>query len=222
VPVEVLATFATPFQSLPHPQAQMVVDVAGRPVALDLYDPATWRSRRWSVYSPAVIDRVRGSAEEPVAAERAVRDLQAAFDANLVRAGRFQRALALPLDAPGVEVALFGGDCTLTLARAILVGEPSGDRLAFAPREVLPPGSELELTDGARKQFDRWLFEPGDGLVTRASQLGRDRPLAPHAPGARPAPLFPLAQSFFLCEDHGQLTANPYFQNNLLNFLLGR
>ena len=40
------------------------------------------------------------------------------------------------------------------------------------------------------------------------------------ADGARAAPLVPLAQSFFLCEGHGQLTANPYFQNNLLNFLL--
>ena len=108
------------------------------------------------------------------------------------------------------------------MARAVLVREPAGERLAFAPREVLPPGSNLELTDGARKALDRLLFEPGDGLVTRASQVGRDRPLAPHAPGQRPAPLLPLAQSFFLCEDHGQLTANTYFQNNLLNFLLGR
>jgi hypothetical protein len=121
-----------------------------------------------------------------------------------------------------VEVALFGGDCTLTLARAVYVRDPASDRLAFAPREVLPPGSDLELTDAKRKQLDRLLFEPGDGLVTRASQVGRDRPLAPHAAGARAAPLFPLAQSFFLCEGHGQLTANAYFQNNLLNFLLGR
>jgi hypothetical protein len=102
------------------------------------------------------------------------------------------------------------------------VRDAAGDRLAYEPRGVLPPGSKLELTDGARKSLDRLLFEPGDGLVTRASQVGRERPLAAKEPGGRAAPLFPLAQSFFLCEGHGQLTANPYFQNNLLNFLLGR
>ena len=222
VPVEVLATFATPFQALPHPEAQVVVDIAGEPVTLDLYDPETWRSRHWSVYSPEVIERVREAAGEPGLAERAVGDLQATFARHLVRAGRFQRALAVPFADSSVEVALFGGDCTLTLARAVLVREPGGDRLAFSPREVLPPGSNLVLTDGKRKQLDRLLFEPGDGLVTRASQVGRDRPLAARAPDARSAPLFPLAQSFFLCEGHGQLTANTYFQNNLLNFLLGR
>ena len=223
VPVEVLATFATPFQALPHPEAQVVVDTNGQPVALDLYDPQTWRSRGWSVYSEEIMQRVRESAPEPAMAGRAVAELQATFERNLVRAGRFQHALAVPLAHPEVEVALFGGDCTLTLARAILVRDPTGgERLAYAPREVLPPGSRLELTDGARKQFDRLLFEPGDGLVTRASQVGRDRPLAAATPGTRPPPMFPLAQSFFLCEGHGQLTANLYFQNNLLNFLLAR
>jgi pimeloyl-ACP methyl ester carboxylesterase len=223
VPVEVLATFATPFEALPHPDAPVVVDPAGTPVALDIYDPATWRERHWSVYSPEVEQRVRESAGEPGPGERAVRELHDTFDRHLVRAGRFQRAQAVPLPADhAIVVALFGGDCSLTLARAVLVHEPAGDRLAFAPREVLPPGSKLELTDGARKALDRLLFEPGDGLVTRASQVARDRPLAPHAPGQRAAPLLPLAQSFFLCEDHGQLTANTYFQNNLLNFLLGR
>jgi pimeloyl-ACP methyl ester carboxylesterase len=220
VPVEVLATFATPFQALPHPQAPVVVDPKGTPVPLDLYDPETWKARSWSVYSPEVVARVRGTATEPLDGERAVRELQATFEAHLVRAGRFQRALGVPLPDPGaVDVALFGGDCTLTLARAILVRESTGDRLAYTPREVLPPGSDLELTPGARDKLDRLLFEPGDGLVTRASQTGRDRVV----PGAgRAPPMFPLAQSFFLCEAHGQLTANAYFQNNLLNFLLGR
>jgi pimeloyl-ACP methyl ester carboxylesterase len=217
VPVEVLASFVTPFEALPHPDAPVVVDPHGQPVPLDLYDPETWRARHWSVYSPEVEQRVRESASEPALGASMVAQLHATFERNLVRAGRFQRALAVPFEAADVEVALFGGDCTLTLARAIYVRDGNGERLAYEPRDVLPPGSDLELTDGARKRLDRLLFEPGDGLVTRASQVGRDRPLAARD---RPAPLFPLAQSFFLCEGHGQLTANPYFQNNLLNFLL--
>ena len=32
----------------------------------------------------------------------------------------------------------------------------------------------------------------------------------------------PIAQTFFLCESHGRLTHNLYFQDNLLYFLLSR
>ena len=48
--------------------------------------------------------------------------------------------------------------------------------------------------------------------------LGRDLPDV----FGRPSGTFPIAQSFFLCERHDQLSVNPYFQNNLLNFLLAR
>lgn len=218
VPVEVLATFATPFQALPDVRSGAIVDVHGAPVALDVFDPQAWRERQWGAYSPEVIERVHASAAEPGAGAAAVADVQAAFARHLVRAGRFQRALSVPFVDPSVEMALFGGDCELTQARAILVRDGGRDRLAFAARDVLAPGSGLELTSATRKRFDQLLFEPGDGLVTRASQLGRVRPVDT----GRPAPIYPLAQSFFLCEGHGQLTANPYFQNNLLNFLLAR
>jgi pimeloyl-ACP methyl ester carboxylesterase len=222
VPVEVLSTFATPFQTLPHPRAQAIVDTAGAPVTLDLFDPETWKARHWSVYAPDVVGRVRASAAEPVHGEAAVAELQATYARNLVRAGRFQRALEAPFADPEVEVALFGGDCELTLARGIYVRDPAGDRLAFTAREVLPATTGLQLTHETKSRLERLLFEPGDGLVTRASQVGRDRPLAPVPAGERAAPIFPLAQSFFLCEAHGHLTAKAYFQNNLLNFLLAR
>jgi pimeloyl-ACP methyl ester carboxylesterase len=218
LPVEVLTSFVTPFETLPAPQVDSIVDAEGHTVPLDLYDPETWRSRHWSVYSPEVVQRVRESAPEPALGTAAVEEVQATFARNLARAARFQRALAAPFTDTKVEVALFGGDCDLTLARAIYVPEATGDRLAFTAREVLPPNTGLQLTHEAKLKLERFLFEPGDGIVTRASQVGRDRPLA----GGHGAPVFPLAQSFFLCEEHGQLTANAYFQNNLLNFLLAR
>ena len=62
------------------------------------------------------------------------------------------------------------------------------------------------------------LAEPGDMLVTRDSQLGRGLPTV----AGQPSAFFPLAQSFFLCETHDQLSVNAYFQNNLLQFLLAR
>jgi hypothetical protein len=62
------------------------------------------------------------------------------------------------------------------------------------------------------------MIEPGDGLVTRSSQLAR-RP-AGVDPGRDDFHMLPTTQTFFLCESHGRLTHNPYFQNNLLYFLL--
>ena len=55
-----------------------------------------------------------------------------------------------------------------------------------------------------------------DGLVTRESQLGRGQF---EGVGAG-IEAFSAASSFFLCERHDQLSVNPYFQNNLLHFLL--
>ena len=34
--------------------------------------------------------------------------------------------------------------------------------------------------------------------------------------------MLPIRGSFFLCESHGRLTHNLYFQDNLLYFLLSR
>ncbi|WP_188310371.1 esterase/lipase family protein [Arenimonas fontis] len=210
VPVEVLATFATPFETLPHPDAQVIYDPAGRPLDLDIYDPETWRSRRWSVFSPEVEARVRAAAPDPATGERQVAELQALFVRHLRRAERFQRALSVPMNSNGVEVAAFGGDCILTPGRAVLdVGPEGNERLVIRPEQV---HARVEGVD-----YERLLLQPGDMLVTRDSQMGRGQGKA-----GRIAPAFPVSQTFFLCERHDQLSVNPYFQNNLLYFLLVR
>ena len=71
-----------------------------------------------------------------------------------------------------------------------------------------------------RLDYERLMFEPGDGLVTRTSQTAR-RPLGLEA-GGEGFNMLPVRQSFFLCESHGRLTHNLYFQDNLLYFLLSR
>ncbi len=210
VPVEVLATFATPFEALPHPDAQVVVSLEGKPIAFDFYDPETWRSRRWSVFSPEVSARVVASAPDAVQGEAQLAALQAQFVHHLLRAKRFQLALSAPVRANGVEVAAFGGDCSMTPARAVLDHDKDGERL------VIRPGDVKSRVPGV--DYERLLLQPGDGLVTRDSQLGRGLEVAPGMPGG----IFPIVQSFFLCELHDQLSVNPYFQNNLLNFLLAR
>ena len=210
VPVEVLATFATPFETLPHPEAQVVFSTEGQPIALDIYDPETWRSRRWSVFAPEVSVRVVSAAPDVVQGAAQLAAVQAQFVHHLQRGKRFQLALSAPVRANGVEMAAFGGDCTMTPARAVLDRRGDGERLVIRPDEV------QSRVDGV--DYARLLLQPGDGLVTRDSQLGRGLGAVPGQPGG----VFPIVQSFFLCEQHDQLSVNPYFQNNLLNFLLAR
>jgi hypothetical protein len=72
--------------------------------------------------------------------------------------------------------------------------------LAFEPGEIDAPAEGVD--------YEGLMRAAGDGLVTRESQ------------DAGAHGFVPLRQTFFLCENHGRLLANRYFQNNLLNFLL--
>ena len=56
--------------------------------------------------------------------------------------------------------------------------------------------------------------DPGDGVVTRESLMGRPSRMDPGR-----APL-EISHSVFLCEAHQSLTGNPSFQDNLLYTLL--
>ena len=212
IPVEVLATFATPFEALPHPLLNAVIDPAGHAVDIDLYDPKVWSDNRWGVFSPEVTDRVRASAKTPDEGERAVADLQATFTRNLQRANRFQWSLTSPFHSEDVSIAVFGGDCALTEGHAVLESTDKGPRLAFRPGDVQKKMPGVDYED--------LMLEPGDTLVTRSSELARES----NDPGKprHAFNFFPQAQSFFLCESHDQLTTNVYFQDNLLYFLLSR
>jgi pimeloyl-ACP methyl ester carboxylesterase len=223
IPVEVMASLATPFEALPHPDVKPIVDRNGKPLPIDLYDPAMWASRHWSVYSPEVIARVRATGATPEDGDAAVAKLQALFVKHLRRAKRFQLALTGPLPASEVEVAIFGGDCKMTAARGLLVEDGNGGRVVFRPNETGPgrigePGRKP--TKSERLDYEALLADPGDGLVTRDSQVGRDAGIAAGTPADFHR--LPVAQTFFLCESHETLTSNTYFQNNLLYFLLSR
>jgi hypothetical protein len=200
VPIEALASFSTVFETLPHPHTQVVHDRFGRPLPIDLYDPTIWRDNRWSVFSPEVEQRVREAWGDGAQGRLALSVMQADFERNLRRARRFNEALAQPFPRNGLRMAAFGGDCELTRAGVVL--ETAGDRavLAFDPGDVRQPVKGVD--------YAALMVAAGDGLVTRESQ------------DASAYGFVPLRQTFFLCENHGQLLANRYFQNNLLNFLL--
>lgn len=219
---ETLATMASAYQLLPHTMRKPLIGIDGRPLRakpddasspeVDLFDPAAWRALQWSVYDPVVERRVVAAAASPAEGEARLRTLQAFFDRSLLRAGRFQQALSLPQPENPVKLIVFGADCALTPARVLV--EQEGERRVprFAPGEIQSP------LPG--KQYDLLMLEPGDGRVVKPSLLGRQS-LDPTVQGGRTVS-FPIAFSFFLCEDHDQLTSNINFQDNLLNALLTR
>lgn len=200
VPVEALATFPTVFETLPHPHTQVVFDREGNTLPIDLFDPTLWRDNQWSVYSPAVEARVRAGWGEKGEPEAVVATLRASFERHLRRARRFNQALAIPLPPGTVQMAAFGGDCGKTRAGVVLEVVDGRAVLAFSPGEVRQPVKGVD--------YAGLMEAAGDGLVTRESQ------------DAGQHGFVPLQQTFFLCESHGRLLANRYFQNNLLNFLL--
>ena len=82
----------------------------------------------------------------------------------------------------------------------------------FSPREVV-----ARVKAVLRRSARSGASAPGDGLVTRESQLARAS--TAYLDTDLQKDLFPISQTTFFCESHELLTANPYFQNNLLYFL---
>ena len=195
IPVAVMVHFATPYETMPIPQSRMIIDANGTPLDLDLYDLQTWRNNRWSVFSPATADADA---------------LQAVFAGHLETARKFQQALAVPLSDTRTEIALFGGDCLPTRQRALA-------EIREGRWNLLADAGDLQHRR-PNVDYDHLLFSQGDGLVTRASQVARAQDI--YARQGIASDLFRAEQTVFLCEKHTALTANPFFQNNLLYFLL--
>ncbi|MEO6173372.1 MAG: hypothetical protein ABIP02_09680, partial [Arenimonas sp.] len=202
IPIEVLTSFATPFEALPSPITQSVLDTRGNSYNINIYDPQVWKTKQWSVYSPEFLKTLEKQSKSPAEALERQAVLQEVFAKHLRRAERFQASLSTPLNGEGIKIAAFGGDCKLTSNRAIYDEDNGKPFLAFKAKEVV---NKLPGVD-----YDYLTLAPGDGLVTRDSQ------------DASQYSFLPLRQSFFLCEQHEFLVNNPYFQNNLLYFLMAR
>ena len=66
--------------------------------------------------------------------------------------------------------------------------------------------------------YSRLMLAPGDGRVTKASALGRNRMRFGVVADDNEA--FPLAYAVFLCQEHSDLPGDSTFRDNLLNTLL--
>jgi pimeloyl-ACP methyl ester carboxylesterase len=206
VPPHIMVNFATPFEALPSPAHNVFIDANGTPAPLAIYDPALWQNNKWSIYSDESRKLVRDQASDP---ERRQAVLDARFNENLKQAFEFQSALARPVTQTKTQIALFGGDCDLTAARIVVNRKDGLINLAFEEDDIQ---NKIKTVD-----YRHLLSAPGDGLVTRESQLARAS--TAYLDSDLNKDLFPISQTTFFCESHELLTANPYFQNNLLYFL---
>lgn len=206
VPPEVLATMPSVYQLFPHPLNAWLVKPDGEELLRDLFDVTLWQRFQWAIFDP----HVRAKLAAQGADEAALRVRERYFEKRLERARRFVWALSRQVPAMDTQLILFGGDCLPTPARALVenVGEDSVLRLD--PAEVRDRRAGVD--------YARLMLEPGDGVVTKASLLARDN-LDPSAPRHRHVD-FPIAGAFFLCAEHGMLTGNLSFQDNLLHALL--
>lgn len=210
VPPEVLATMPSTYQLLPHPLNQWLVTAAGEPLQRDLFDADTWRHFQWGVYDPEVIARVRSRYKNEAEGQKQIELLQRYFAKHIERARRFVWSLSVRFDNPQYSIISFGGNCTLTPAR-IVVEEIEGiSHVRLTPEEIVNPLQGID--------YEHLMLEPGDGSVTKPSMLARD--FLDPAVARHKYSFIPLAYTFFLCHNHGQLAGNVNFQDNLLNILL--
>jgi len=207
---EMLATFPSGPQVLPHPINDWLVLPDGRPLDRDLFDIDFWRRFRFGIFDPGVRERVVGGYPNPTEGEAYLELLERYFEKHLERGRRFVWSLTVPVPDPEYRLIIFGGNCNLTPAR-LLVEESGGDSvLRLWPDQVEDRRPDID--------YQALMLEPGDGVVTKASLLARQT-LDPTVERHRYSD-FPLDYPFFLCEAHDRLTGNIHFQDNLLHALL--
>lgn len=206
VPPDVLASMPSVYQLFPHPLNLWLVKPDGEELLRDLFDVSLWRRFQWSIFDARVRERLAARGVDPT--EQAA--FERYFEKRLERARRFVWSLSRAAPPMDTQLILFGGDCLPTPAR-VLVEDVEGESILR-----LDPDAVRDRRPGV--DYAALMLEPGDGVVTKASLLARDN-LDPAAPRHRHVD-FPIAGAFFLCAEHGMLTGNLSFQDNLLHALL--
>lgn len=219
LPPEAILTMPAAYQGLPRSRVGPFIDASGRTLDIDLYDPANWEKYGWSIFDPVILRKLRDKMLEEFGPDEGderflarLTSIRAFQAAALARAKRLNAAL----DRPGraeetVRYFAFGGDCTPTPARALILQDEHGGwstifRFKDVPRKLATP------------KIERLMVEPGDGSVTRSSLMAVHNGTQPSSPQVG----LPLDYPLFLCGTHRSLTENITFQDNLLQFLLYR
>lgn len=211
IPPEVVATFPSTYQVLPHAITNWFVSKDGQPLDRDQFSANDfWQRFRHSVFDPTVRERIIQSYDDQTEGGRYVELLERYFRKHIERARRFSWSLTVPAPEAQIRFVVMGGDCIPTPARIVVEQVADDWLLRLTPGEIHNPSSGID--------YERLMSEPGDGTVTKASLLARhttDPTIARHEYSD-----FPVDYPIFLCERHSQLTGNIDFQNNLLHALL--
>ena len=210
MPPSTLASFPSMYQLLPHALNNWLLDTNGNTLERDIFDINFWRDLELGIFEPRRREHLQ-SLSSGKNDSNSFETLEKFMQIQLERARRFTWSLTVSLPKTKVSYIVFGGNCELTPARALIEKiEPENFVMRFAPREIRNPISGVN--------YDQLLLEPGDGRVTKASLLARQS----YDPTVRRHKYsdFPLDYSLFLCEEHDKLTGNISFQDNLLNVLL--
>jgi len=207
LPTEGVATMPAMYEFFPNPRVTWISDTRGAPLKLDLFDVGTWRHFGWSVFGHNV--------QRKMAAQPGVWPAQDVFERyfekRLERAQRFAWSLSVPVgDVELIEPLLFGGNCVPTPARLVLEVVDGESVARLRPEQIQHPVPGID--------YDKLMFEPGDGKVTKSSLLGRQEPDIATLPNEYASAEFD--HPFFFCELHDVLTGNVHLIDNLLHYLL--
>jgi hypothetical protein len=213
--------FSSPsvFQLLPHSGATRFLDENLKPLAVDLYDVATWKRYEWEQAIASSHSTKPGEGGGDVdTSERAKTEREVYLAAVLRRARKFHEALDAPTTAnASVALLSFGGDCEETLDAPVLLRDQKKGRWV-----TLTSPRSYRTADGRRISKSATvaaMFAPGDGRVTRRSLLAEDL-VGERRAGSLFNSGLPIAYSVFGCDLHGNLQNNPTLQDNALTALI--
>jgi pimeloyl-ACP methyl ester carboxylesterase len=209
---EAMITMPSLYQLLPHALNNWLVNKEGEELKADLFNIKTWQKYKWNIFSEDIRQRIRARFDSDEEATAHLALLEEFLYKHLERARRFTWSLTVKLPEEHPTLIVFGGDCSSTPARVLIEDIDGKSMVRMRPEEIKEPNPNVD--------YQTLLLEPGDGIVTKASLLGRDV-LDPSIPRHKYS-FFPVNYAILLCEEHRTLTNNINFQNNLLNALLIR
>ena len=231
-------TIPSLFQVMPHPSEARFLDENLKPIAVDLYDPATWKKYGWgAVNDPKFLSKLKDAAElaksdadikpvEPgkdsnaddrIVAQTTSAQVNAYFATVLSRAKRFELALDAPTSRVPVQLYAYGGNCAPTLDAVVLTHSDKKDEWI-----TLTDAHDIKTSDGQTIKKDdvrAAIFALGDGRVTQRSLLAGS---ASSKGGTETINKngFPLASSFLACGLHTKLFLEKPIQDSFLSALV--
>lgn len=174
----------------------------------DLFDIATWKNYRWSIFNSMAQSRIRKKFNSDIEFTKYNATLEQFFKKNLMRSKKFHFAINKPVAKENFSMITIGSDCYLTPARCLVEDINGATMVRLAPNDIVNKLPDIN--------YEQLMLEPGDGSVTKPSLLGRNS----LDPSIYENTNIPLAYSFFICQAHDQLPGDITFADNLLNILL--